>query len=343
LLDKALVLRTPNFIHAHILVLDDEEPNLRLARKLLQHAGYQSIATLSDATRLEEEMTAHPPDLVILDLHMPARDGLSVLATLHDKIAHEHLPVLVVTGDSSIDARRAALTLGARDFVTKPFDLSELTLRVRNQLEMRQLYTEVHKQLEEARVEMIERLAVAAEYRDDDTGRHTIRVGELSAALARKLGMRSDYVRVLERAARLHDIGKIGIPDALLLKTTALNDEEMTVMRTHTTIGGRILGGSTAPVLQLAEVIALSHHERWDGVGYPDGLRGDAIPLAGRIVAVADAYDALTNDRPYRRAKPPTAALVEIETHRGTQFDPTIVDALLSVVGESLELQQLAG
>ena len=336
-------MRTNTFQHAHILVVDDEETNLRLMRKFLQHAGYHSIVTLQDATRFEEEIAARPPDLVLLDLRMPGRDGLAVLKALHDKIAHEHLPVLVVTGDASVDARRAALTLGARDFVTKPIDLIELTLRVRNQLEMRQLYTDVQKQLEEARLEMIERLAVAAEYRDDDTGRHTIRVGELAAALGRSLGLREDYVRVLERAARLHDIGKIGIPDALLLKPSPLTEAEMTVMRTHTTIGARILGGSMAPVLQLAEIIALTHHERWSGGGYPEKLAGDEIPLAGRIVAVADAYDALTNDRPYRRAQTPEAALVEIDRHRGSQFDPAVVDALLLVVGANLQLQQLAG
>lgn len=335
-------VRTHAFHHAHILVIDDEDTNLRLMRKFLQHAGYHSIATLTDAMRVEEEMAARPPDLVLLDLRMPGRDGLDVLKALHHKITRDHLPVLVVTGDASVDARRAALTLGARDFVTKPIDLTELTLRVRNQLETRQLYTDVQKQLEEARVEMIERLAVAAEYRDDDTGHHTTRVGELSAAIARALGLREDYVRVLERAARLHDIGKIGIPDALLLKTSPLSPEEMAVMRTHTTIGGRILGGSTAPVLQLAEIIALTHHERWDGGGYPDGIASEEIPLAGRIVSVADAYDAITNDRPYRRAQSPEAALLEITAHRGRQFDPAVVDALFTVVGDVLQLQELA-
>jgi putative two-component system response regulator len=335
-------VHTHAFHHAHILVVDDEDRNLRLIRKFLQHAGYHSIATLSDATRVEDEMAARPPDLVLLDLRMPSRDGLDVLNALHSKITQEHLPVLVVTGDPSLDARRAALMLGARDFVTKPLDLTELTLRVRNQLETRQLYTDVQKQLEEARLEMIERLAVAAEYRDDDTGQHTIRVGELAAALARSLGLREDYVRVLERAARLHDIGKIGIPDALLLKTSPLLQEEMAVMRTHTVIGGRILGGSVAPVLQLAEIIALTHHERWDGDGYPEGLSGEEIPLAGRIVAVADAYDALTNDRPYRRAQSPQAALLEINAHRSKQFDPAVVEALFAVIGAPLGLQELA-
>jgi putative two-component system response regulator len=336
------VRSTNAFHHAHILVIDDEETNIRLMRKFLQHAGYHSIAVLTDPTRIEEEMAARPPDLVLLDLRMPGRDGLAVLKTLNDKITREQLPVLVVTGDPSVNVRRAALTLGARDFVTKPLDLTELTLRVRNQLEMRQLYSDVQRQLEEARVEMIERLAVAAEYRDDDTGRHTIRVGELAAALARALGLRDNYVRVLERAARLHDIGKIGIPDALLLKRSPLSEGEMTVMRTHPTIGGRILGGSMAPVLQLAEIIALTHHERWDGRGYPEKLAGDEIPLAGRIVAVADAYDALTNDRPYRPAQSAATALMEIAAHSGTQFDPAVVDALFSVVGVELQLQEVA-
>jgi putative two-component system response regulator len=236
--------------------------------------------------------------------------------------------------------------MGARDFVVKPFEMTELTLRVRNQLETRLLYQDLRKQnralveaingrtlqLENARIEMIERLAMAAEYRDDDTSQHTERVGDLSAQLARKLGFTEEEQRLMRRAAALHDVGKIGIPDALLLKSSRLTQAEMEIMRSHTTIGAHILGGSANPLLQLAEVIVLSHHEHWDGRGYPSGLKGNNIPLPARIVAVADAFDALTNDRPYRRALPFEAAIAEIEAHRGTQFDARVVDALLSVV-----------
>lgn len=331
---------------AHILVVDDEDTNLRLITAMLQQSGYKSVATLADATGLEHQLQAQPPDLIILDVHMPDRNGFELLQVLQPWIVNEHLPVLVVTGDISLVARHRALALGARDFLTKPFDLTELALRVRNQLETRLLYQDVRKQnralleaiqgrtqqLEEARIEMMGRLAAAAEYRDDDTGKHTVRVGDLSARLAEVIGLAAADVRLMRRAATLHDVGKIGIPDALLLKPSRLTDAEMDIMRTHTTIGARILGGSEAPLLQLAEVIALSHHEHWDGTGYPLQLKGNAIPLPGRIVAVADAFDALTNDRPYRRARPLDAALAEIASQRGVQFDPAIVDAFVSVV-----------
>ena len=334
---------------AHILVIDDEEANLRLIRGMLRHAGYRYVVTLRDARELEAQIAATPPDLVILDLHMPHRDGFSVIEALQPWVVSEHLPVLVVSGDCSSESRHRALALGARDFLTKPFDLTEMTLRVRNQLETRLLYQDVRKQnralldtihgrtqeLEHSRIEMIERLAIAAEYRDDDTSRHTQRVGTMAARIASILGLPQRDVHLLRRASPLHDVGKIGIPDALLRKASSLTADEMVIMQTHTIIGANILRGSDAPLLQLAEVIALSHHERWDGGGYPHGVAGHKIPLAGRIVAVADAFDALTNDRPYRKAQPIDEGVREIVRNRGTQFDPEIADALQhAVVGE---------
>jgi putative two-component system response regulator len=331
---------------AHILVVDDEEINLHLVTSMLRHAGFRSIATMKDARQLEEQVAATPPDLVILDLHMPHRDGFSVIHALQRPIVEEHLPILVVSGDISSEARHRALALGARDFLTKPFDLTEMTLRVRNQLETRLLYQDVRKQnralleaihgrtqeLEHARLELLERLAMAAEYRDDDTSQHTERVGTMAGQLADALGLPADESTLIRRASALHDVGKIGIPDALLLKPSRLTEEEMAVMRTHTVIGAHILGGSRAPVLQLAEVIALSHHEWWNGKGYPNKLAGEAIPIAGRIVAVADAFDALTHDRPYRRAQNIGEGMREIARAAETQFDKRIVDALENIV-----------
>jgi putative two-component system response regulator len=337
---------------AHILVIDDEDANLRLLRGMLAHAGYRSVVTLKDARVLEAEVAAAPPDLVIVDLHMPHRDGFSVIEALHPWIVRDHLPVLVVSGDGSSDARRRALSLGARDYLTKPFDLIEMTLRVRNQLETRLLYQDVRKQnralletihgrtqeLEHARVEMLERLAIAAEYRDDDTSRHTARVADLSARVAAELGLPASDVHLIRRATPLHDVGKIGIPDALLRKTSSLTAEETAVMQTHTVIGASILSGSGAPLLRFAEVIALSHHERWDGLGYPHGVAGENIPLAGRIVAVADAFDALTHDRPYRKARPIVDSMREILLNSGTQFDPKVVGALQHALAEEIEV-----
>jgi putative two-component system response regulator len=312
---------------------------------MLHCAGYGCVTTLRDPRQVEERLEATQPDLIILDLHMPERDGFEVLDALRPWVVADHLPVLVIPADDTVDTRHRALELGARDFLTRPFDLTELTLRVHNQLETRMLYHDIRKQnralleaihgrtqeLDQARIEILQRLAMAVEYRDDNTSRHTERVGEMSGHLARAMGLNASESDLMRRAAALHDIGKIGISDTLLLKAGSLTREEMRIMRTHTTIGGHILAGSHDPLLRLAEIIALSHHERWDGTGYPNGLAGTGIPLSGRIVAVADAFDAITNDRPYRKAMPFDAALDEIRRHRGTQFDVDVVDALLEL------------
>ena len=341
---------------ARILIVDDEVANVRLLGEMLKRSGFAATVGLSDSRQLEQQFETTQPDLVLLDLHMPHRDGFAVLEALSPWIVAEHLPVCVVTGDMSLEVRRKALALGARDFITKPFDLTEVVLRVRNLLETRLLYQDLRKQnrtlleavhgrtteLEETRLEMLERLTIAAEYHDDNTSQHTERVGTMSARLAECLMGSADSVALVKRAAALHDVGKIGIPDALLHKPSGLTQEEMQIVRTHTTIGARILGGSQAPLLTLAESIAFTHHERWDGGGYPQRLRGDAIPIEGRIVAVADTFDALTHNRPYRKAHSVREALIEIEQHSGTQFDATVVNALLHVVPRVVDAPQLA-
>lgn len=190
--------------------------------------------------------------------------------------------------------------------------------------------------MEKSQLETLQRLALAAEYRDDDTGLHTKRVGLTSRRIADALGWPAAQLELLLFAAPLHDVGKIGVPDEILLKPGKLTDAEFAVMRRHTVIGAKIVSGSTSPWLCLAEEIALSHHERWDGGGYPRKLAGEAIPLAGRIVAVADVFDALTHERPYKKAWPVAAALAEIERQSGTQFDPTAVAAFLALPHESL-------
>jgi putative two-component system response regulator len=242
-------------------------------------------------------------------------------------------------------ARQEALSRGAKDFVSKPFHADEVLLRIRTLLETRFLYFQVQSQnqileakvrertreLEAAQIEIIERLARAAEFRDDNTGQHTERVGQMAALLARQLGLPDPQVSLIRRAAPLHDVGKIGIPDAVLLKLGKLTLEEFELVKTHTTIGARILSGSRFGVLRLAEEIAFSHHERWDGDGYV-GIKQDQIPLAGRIVAVADVFDALTQKRPYKSAWPIVEAIAEIERQSTRQFDPEIVEAFLRVI-----------
>ena len=332
---------------AHIVIIDDEPANVELLTTLLERSGFTSITGLTDARTLPQLLESSPPDLVITDLHMPECDGFGVLDILTPLINRERLPVLVITGDGSRDARLQALTHGAKDFVTKPLDMVEVLLRVRNLLESRMLFQDLRKQnralletasgtnreLESTRVEMIERLALAAEYRDDQTNEHNLRVGNLSAQLALRLGFIPEEARLLRRAAALHDIGKIGIPDALLRKAGPLSDGEARVMRTHTSIGARILGGSHSPLLQLAETIAISHHEKFDGSGYPAGLVGDDIPIAGRIVAVADAFDAITNDRPYRKGQSAEVALTRLRAQAGHHYEIRLIDALAHSVG----------
>ena len=325
-----------------ILAVDDEESNLLLLRRVLERAGYTHVETTSDPSRVPAMFVDARPDLVLLDLHMPEIDGFELMERLGPVTGDgSGVPFLVLTADATEDTKRRALSVGARDFLTKPLDQIELLLRVRNLLQVQQLQDRLQEQnanlelevaertrdLEQARLEILERLALAAEYRDDSTQEHAWRIGRISALLAHGLGLPDSEVELIRRAAPLHDIGKIGIPDAILLKPGKLGDDEFEVIKTHTRIGAEILAGSQSPLLRLAQRIALTHHERWDGRGYPAGLFGEKIPLAGRIVAVADVFDALTHERPYKQAWPVEKAVAEIVGQAGRQFDPDVVDA----------------
>jgi putative two-component system response regulator len=337
------------FKHARILIVDDEASNIEILRRVLLRAGFSRIESTTDSREAAELYVRHRPDLILLDLHMPEMNGLQVIDQLNAIAEASYLPILMMTGDVTAEARQEALSRGAKDFVTKPFHADEVLLRIRTLLETRFLYFQVQSQnqileakvrertreLEAAQVEIIERLARAAEFRDDNTGQHTERVGQMAALLARQLGLPDPQVSLIRRAAPLHDVGKIGIPDAVLLKLGKLTVEEFELVKTHTTIGARILSGSRFALLRLAEEIAFSHHERWDGDGYT-GIARDQIPLAGRIVAVADVFDALTQKRPYKAAWPVGEAIAEIERQRAHQFDPEIVDAFLRVIDQHL-------
>ena len=331
---------------SRILIVDDEPGNVQLLKRILVREGYRQVTGLSNPREAMAVIDEDRLDVVLLDLHMPVVDGYQILESIMTSLepARRTLPVIVLTADATQEARRRALTSGAADFITKPFDVVEVALRIRNTLERHQLHSEVRRQnelledrvrartmeLERAQLETFERLALAAEYRDDDTGKHTRRVGGVARAIAEKLGMAAIDLDLLELAAGLHDVGKIGVPDGILLKPDRLTVEEFEVVKTHTVIGAKILSGSHSPLLQLAETIAGSHHERWDGRGY-HGLAGEDIPLNARITTLADAFDAMTSDRPYRSARSPEEATEEMRRERGGQFDPNVVDAFLDL------------
>jgi len=335
---------------ARILIVDDEITNVQVLRRLLERAGFTRIATTCDPRDARTLYVEFRPDLILLDLHMPNMDGLAVMQELNQIAEATYLPILILTGDVSPEARRDALSRGAKDFLHKPFSPDEVLLRINTLLDTRFLYLQIQSQnqmldakvrertreLEAAQIEIIERLAKAAEFRDDNTGQHTERVGQMAALLARQMGLPDPQVSLIRRAAPLHDVGKIGIPDSVLLKLGKLTLDEFELVKTHTTIGARILSGSRFGVLRLAEEIAFSHHERWDGDGYV-GIRRESIPLPGRIVAVADVFDALTQQRPYKEAWPVTEAIAEIERQRARHFDPALVDAFLTIIEPEIQ------
>ncbi len=329
-----------------ILAVDDEESNLLLLRRILERDGYVDVQTTSDPTRVAVLFAQRRPDLVLLDMHMPVIDGFELMERLEPLVSQgSWVPFLVLTADATDETKRRALSVGARDFLTKPLDRIELLLRVRNLLQVKQLedrlrehnahledeVAERTRDLDQARLEVLERLALAGEFRDDDTQKHAWRIGRTCGRLAVALGLADVDVELIARAAPLHDIGKIGIADRILLKAGKLSDEEFDVIKTHTTIGGEILAGSRSPLLHLAERIALAHHERWDGRGYPAGRSGEQIPLSARIVAVADVFDALTHERPYKQAWPVDEAVREIVSQAGRHFDPAVVDAFVTL------------
>jgi cyclic di-GMP phosphodiesterase len=336
-------MRTEEDVYkSRILIVDDQEPNVLLLERLLAGCGFTNVTSTTRSAEVVDMCSSRDADILLLDLQMPAPDGFEVMRLLEELIkGPERLPILVLTADASSETKQRALSMGASDFVNKPFDVTEVFLRIRNLLLTRSLQKELRRhnaslegrvrerthELEETRIEVVERLARAAEYRDDDTGEHTRRVGQTSARLAQILGLAEEFVERIRLAAPLHDVGKLGISDDILLKPGKLTAEEFEVMKRHTLIGAEILGDSRSRLLELSQEIAIAHHEWWDGSGYPAGLEGDAIPLSGRIVALADVFDALTHARPYKAAWPIDEAVTEVSRLSGRQFDPAVVDA----------------
>ncbi len=329
-----------------LLIVDDNAANVELVEQVLAQAGYTDVASTRTAATVPALCTAGRPDLLLLDLHMPGLSGYDVLAEIRDLLGPpQSLPVLVLTADSSREARHRALSMGARDFINKPIDPTELLLRVGNLLRTRQLQHQLESrnllldeavrirtvQLEQARLESLIVLATMAEYHDYATANHTQRVGQMASLIAQSLELPDQFVSTIRDAALLHDVGKVGISDRILLKPGLLTPEERATMTRHVEIGARILGQARSPVLRAAAEIARTHHERWDGRGYLGGLSGEGIPLSGRITAVADVFDALTHERPYKAAWDVERAVAEVKAQAGRQFDPRVVAAFTTI------------
>ena len=336
----------PEFADACILLVDDDGDASLLMSRALSQAGCRDIVVADNPAQALRAFRERKPDLIVMDLTLPGSDGIKLMERIRRSEPSSHLaPVLMVTGNTSETMKRQALERGVADFLAKNADTTEFVLRVRNLLQSNGLRHEIQqnrelleetvrlrtRELQDARHEVLERLALAAEYRDDATLDHTRRVARLSAQIAEGLQLSPEYVATIQDAALLHDLGKIGIPDAILLKPGKLTPAEYERVKSHPEIGARILDGCGEPLMQMAQEIAWTHHERWDGTGYPRRLSRTRIPLSGRIVAVADAFDAITHERPYKPARSVHCAIQAIQDERGKQFDPSIVDALLAL------------
>ncbi|NTV28518.1 MAG: response regulator [Candidatus Omnitrophica bacterium] len=337
---------TPDSIlHARILIVEDDRVSSNLIKAILKEAGFRNIRSMLNAKKVVDVYTSYKPDLMVLDLNLPDLDGFEVMRRLKALDPEDYLPILVISGDADEHVHLRALTAGAKDFLGKPYERAKVLLRARNLIETRLLHCEIKnknkelellveartKELRDSRIDVIRRLGYAAEYRDTETGKHIIRMSRYAAALAHKLGMKESDCELLLTTSPLHDVGKIAIPDRILLKAGPLTPEEWEVMKTHTEIGARLLSGGDSAFLRMAEAIALTHHERWDGKGYPRGLRGEEIPLVGRICAVCDVLDALTSERPYKKAWSFDEAAKEIKRLSGSHFDPAVVTAFFEI------------
>lgn len=355
--------------HARILIVDDQPQNLQVLEALLDAEGYTNLECHADPREALKSATKQLPDLTLLDLHMPLMDGYDFMRRFEPLIpAADYAPILVLTADATSEAKQKALASGASDFLPKPFDHIEVLLRIENLLRTRYLHRELMDQnenleakvrhrtvelwnavqkLEEtqnelrmSREETINRLSIAAEYRDEETRRHVERMSRYCGLLARHLGLgaeRADMVRV---ASQMHDVGKIGIPDRILLKPGRLTAGEYAVMQEHAVIGYRILCGTQSELGETGATLAWTHHEKVDGSGYPRGLEGEAIPLEGRIAAIADVFDAVTTDRVYRKAFPMGKAIDIIRQGRGSHFDGDMVDVFFGILDEVLSVKE---
>ena len=346
---------------ARILVVDDEEMNRDILKQLLEKGGGYEVHLAADGMEAIQLLALHQPDVVLLDVMLPIMNGIDIARRIKSDAATCHIPIVMITALQERETRVHALEVGVDDFISKPVDEAILCARVKSlikvkayndhlrereeslnaRLEDRTLQlADALEKVQKVSLETIYRLTRTAEYRDEDTGMHVQRMSEYAAAIARRMDLGEEMVNNLLFAAPMHDLGKVGIPDRILLKPGKLTAEEYNLMKRHTVIGMEILEGSQAEFIQLGAVIARSHHEKWNGAGYPDGLAREDIPLVGRISAIADVFDALTSQRPYKKPFPIEKSLEIIRSERAAHFDPDVVDAFFEIHDEILAIKR---
>ena len=346
-----------------ILVVNDQPQNIELFEAYLAPQGYEIIKAINGEEAIRK-LAGNQIDLILLDVMMPCMDGFEVTRKVRQDDKNRLLPIILVTALRETEDRVKGIEAGCDDFLSKPMDKTELLARVQSLLKVKayndlrsnyekDLENEVTKRtgqlklafekIKTASLDTIYRLSVASEYKDEDTGDHIKRMSLYSAAVARRIGLDENTIETILYAAPMHDLGKIGIPDIILTKRAKLNPAEWEIMKLHTVIGAKILQGSDAEFLKLGETIAQSHHEKWDGSGYPCGLKGIEIPIAGRIAAIADVFDALTSKRPYKEPFSVEKSLAIIKGERGSHFDPDVVDAFFAIQEEIITIKKEYG
>lgn len=340
-------------VASRILVVDDNQTNVVLLQKLLEGSGFSDVTGITDSREVKAVYEENPFDLILLDIRMPHLDGFDVMNQLSEISSPIPPNIMVLTAQTDQETKLKALDLGAKDFLHKPFDRLEVLTRIRNMIETHLLHKKlriqndeledkVHertREIEETRLEVVRCLGRASEYKDNETGMHVIRMSKVSQLLAAAVGMSEDDCSLILHASPMHDVGKIGIPDNVLLKPGKLEGEEMEIMKRHSEMGVEILGDHPSPLMEMARQVAITHHEKWDGSGYPRGLSGKDIPLVGRITALADVFDALTSERPYKDAWSIEDAISLIKEQSGKHFDPELVEIFMQCIDEICEVR----
>ena len=333
--------------HSTVLIVDDTPENIQILIGLLSD-DYQVKAATNGKKALEIATGTLQPDLILLDVMMPEMDGFEVCKQLKANPDTAKIPVIFITAKSETSDEKQGFAVGAVDYITKPFSPPIVKTRVRSQLALYEQSKHLEalvkartKEIEETRLSIIQRLGRAAEYKDNETGLHVIRMAWYTKLLAEKVSHNQEWIELLYNSAPMHDIGKIGIPDNILCKPGKLDADEWQIMMTHSAIGGEILGHDNSPLLKLAVEVAINHHEKFNGQGYPNGLAGENIPLSARIVAIADVFDALTSERPYKKPWPIEKAINLIKEESGQHFDPKLVPLFIECMPEIVKIKKL--